>query len=267
MKKGVLSGALAIAVFIMACGDAFEYSPNQIFDGDSQFDLNAKNLLRLDTLPTDDTITIAFVGDSQRFYDELEAFIDTVNALSSIDFILLAGDISDFGLLEEFELINEKLKRLNKPYFGVAGNHDVVARGEEIFKRMYGPLDFSFVYDGVKFVVHNTNAKEFNTGKVPDIAWLKKELAKQDSVDYFVAVSHIPPFSHDFDKDLEGQYVTLFQETPSFLISLHAHIHEHTDGYPYNDGIRYLTSYSFDQKSFVLLKITQGQVYKHTIAY
>jgi hypothetical protein len=259
--------AVIIAVFASACRDAFEYSPNQVFDSDSEVGVNAKNLQRLDTLPVDDTISIAFVGDSQRFYDELELFIDTVNAIPSIDFVLLAGDITDFGLLEEFELIHEKMQRLNKPYLGVIGNHDAVARGAEIFERMFGPLDFSFVYDRVKFIAHNTNSKEFNNGRVPDIDWLRKELKPHKAVDYFVAVSHIPPYSIDFDRDLEGPYASLFRETPSFLISLHAHVHEHTDGYPYDDGIRYLTSHSFDQRSFVLLKISGGEVFKQIIEY
>lgn len=267
MKNHVLFGIVMMIVLFIACSDAFEFSPNQIFDKDTPFDLNAKNLQRLNSLVRDDTITIAFVGDSQRFYDELQAFIDTVNALPDVDFVLLAGDISDFGLLEEFELITEKLERLNKPYIGVVGNHDVVARGEEIFKHVFGPLDFSFTYGGVKFIVHNTNSKEFNNGKVPDLLWLQSELVKQDSVKYFVAVSHVPPFSEDFDQQLEGQYTSLFQETPSFLVSLHAHVHDHTDGYPYSDGVRYITSYSFDQKSFVLLKIFQGQVNKHILSY
>src|SRR5688572_17958288 len=100
--------AVIITVFAFACRDAFEYSPNQVFDSNSAVGVNAINLQRLDTLPVDDTISIAFVGDSQRFYDELELFIDTVNAIPSIDFVLLAGDITDFGLLEEFELIHEK---------------------------------------------------------------------------------------------------------------------------------------------------------------
>jgi 3',5'-cyclic AMP phosphodiesterase CpdA len=268
MKSGpLLLNAFIVISLTWGCQEALEFSPNQVFNASSEVGLNIKNLQRLDTLPVDDTISIAFVGDSQRFYDEFETFIDTVNAIPSIDFVLLAGDITDFGLLQEFELIHEKLQRLNKPCIGVIGNHDVVARGEEIFKRMFGPLDFSFVYDRVKFVAHNTNSKEFNNGRVPDIAWLRKELVQDNTIDYFVAVSHIPPYSIDFDKNLEGPYVNLFRETPTFLVSLHGHIHEHTDGYPYEDGIRYITSYSFDQRSFVLLKISGGEVLKQIIVY
>jgi 3',5'-cyclic-AMP phosphodiesterase len=257
---------VVLALFLQAC-DSFEYSPNQVYSKTSQVALNAKNLELLYSLPQDDTITIAFVGDSQRFYDELDLFIDTVNNIASVDFVLLAGDISDFGLLAEFELISEMLVKLEKPYIGVVGNHDVVTRGEQVFERMFGPLNFSFHYGGVKFIAHNTNGKEFTTGNVPDLNWLRSQLAPSDSSSYFIPVSHIPPFSSDFDEDLIGPYTTLFSETPSLLISLHGHIHTHKDGYPFNDGVRYMTTHSFDKRAFVLLKIYKGKVDYSLIDY
>ena len=206
-------GIIIIFLLLDSC-DAFEYSPNQVYSKSTKVALNAKNLKLLNSLPQDDTITIAFVGDSQRFYDELELFIDTVNNIAAVDFVLLAGDISDFGLLAEFELINEMLEKLEKPYIGVVGNHDVVARGEQVFERMFGPLNFSFHYGGVKFVAHNTNGKEYFAGDVPDMDWLRSQLVKSDTSEYFVTVSHVPPFSSDFDEKLIGKYTSLFHETP-----------------------------------------------------
>jgi 3',5'-cyclic-AMP phosphodiesterase len=266
MVRAHAVGIFLLLILLQGC-DSFEYSPNQVYDNTSQVALNAKNLEMLYAQPQDDTITIAFVGDSQRFYDELTLFIDTVNNLPDIDFILLAGDISDFGLLAEFELINEKLAKLNKPYIGVVGNHDVVARGEEVFERMFGPLNFSFHYGGVKFVAHNTNGKEYFTGDVPNMDWLRSQLVKSDTSKYFIPVSHVPPFSSDFDEKLIGQYTTLYSETPSLLISLHGHTHSFKDAYPYNDGVRYMTTHSFDKRSFVLLKIYNGEVTYKLIDY
>ncbi len=253
-------------LFLISC-DSFEYSPNQVYDKTSKVALNAKNLELLYSLPQDDTVTIAFVGDSQRFYDELDLFIDTVNNIAAVDFVLLAGDISDFGLLEEFELINAMLERLQKPYLGVVGNHDVVARGEEVFERMFGPLNFSFHYGGVKFVAHNTNGKEYFTGNVPDLKWLGRQLTRSDTSKYLVTVSHVPPFSSDFDEKLIDGYTNLLHESPGLLVSLHGHIHTHKDGYPYNDGVRYMTTHSFDKRSFVLLRIYNGQIDYRLIDY
>lgn len=258
---------LSLLIFLTGCRDAFEYSPNQVFDDNSAANVNARNLDSLRSVPGDDTITVAFVGDTQRFYDEIERFIDTVNAIPSIDFIILAGDITDFGLLEEYEQVHKRFSRINRPYFSVIGNHDVLAKGEETFENMYGPLNFSFIYKEIKFIFHNTNGREYTAGLVPDMNWLRGEFAMDDrTVKGFITVSHIPPFSGDFDQTLEDEYVSLLRRN-QVLLSLHGHIHEHKDGYFYKDGVRYITSPSFDMRSFVLLKIVSGEVYDTLIEY
>jgi predicted phosphodiesterase len=254
-------------LLLIGCSDHNEFSPNQVSDDDSAVALNATNVAQLQSAPLDDTITIAFIGDSQNFYNEVEPFVQKVNDISAIDFVLIAGDISDYGLLQEFEWISERLTSLSVPYIGVIGNHDLVANGEQVYKRMFGALNFSFVYDSVKFIVHNTNGREYRHANVPDTVWLKKELAVGNGVKNFIAVSHVPPFSGDFNPTVEKSYRKMFASAPGFIVSLHGHIHRHTDGYPYEDGIRYITSHSFEQRSFVLLKISGKTVSKQIIDY
>jgi 3',5'-cyclic-AMP phosphodiesterase len=265
MKKIII---VSVILLVGACNN-FEFSPNQTFDRNSPRDLNAVNMARLAELPVDDTITIAFVGDSQRFYDQVERFVKKVNTISQVDFVLLAGDISDFGLLNEFEWVHKRLSKLAKPYIAVIGNHDVIANGENVFRRMYGPLDFSFVYDSVKFIIHNTNGREYPSREVPDLTWLEQELNAEpsDGVKHYIAVSHVPPTDGDFKQQLIEPYTALFRSTPGFLVSLHGHVHNHTDGYPFSDGVRYITSFSLDQPSFVLLKIKGNVILKEIIEY
>jgi Icc protein len=267
MKKIFL--LIVVWYCFMGC-ENFEYSPNQAFDNDTPVNLNAKNLERLlKTTSVDDTVTIAFVGDSQRFYDEADDFVNKVNNFSSVDFIILAGDITDFGLLSEYEWIHDSFSRLHAPYIGVIGNHDVVANGENVFTRMFGPLNFSFVYGGIKFVVHNTNSREYLGENVPDLNWLRNEMKREDNTahQYVVGVSHVPPTNGDFNSRLVQPYAELLASTPGFLVSLHGHIHDHSDHYPFNDGVRYITSYAFPQRSFVMLKLVNGTVIKEEIPY
>jgi hypothetical protein len=264
----IYSPYLCLLLFcLVSCTDLWEYSPNQKFDKDSARDVNKNALKRLAESTPDDTIVIAFVGDSQRFYDHIGSFVKSANAIPEIDFTLLAGDISDFGLLQEFELVHEGLSELDKPYLAVIGNHDILANGESIFMKMFGPLNESFIYDSVKFILHNTNSREYTGNNVPDLNWLSNELKTSPDVRHYVTVSHVPPFSGDFNPDLEIPYAKLLNETPDLLISLHGHNHSHADYYPYEDGIRYLTGYSFDKRSFVLLKIVKGEVFKRIINY
>jgi 3',5'-cyclic-AMP phosphodiesterase len=253
-------------VLLLGCEDVFEFSPNQTFDDDTPVAINARNLDWLNSTIPDDTITIAFVGDSQRFYDEVDLFIDAANSIPTIDFVLLAGDITDFGLLEEFEQVDKMFSTLNKPYIGVVGNHDVLAKGEQTFERMFGPLNFTFVYDSVKFIVHNTNSREYPAGEIPDMDWLTAQFSDDPQVKNFIALSHIPPFDKDFDRTLETSYTELLRNHHT-LLSLHGHIHQFKEGYPYNDGVQYMTSHSFDKRSFVLLKIISGRVSYTIIDY
>jgi 3',5'-cyclic-AMP phosphodiesterase len=266
MKK--LCSIFCVISLAVSC-DSFEYSPNQIFDKNTPRNLNALNLERLHSKASDDTVTIAFVGDSQRFYDEVDDFVKKVNTYPSVDFIVLDGDITDFGLLNEYEWINDSFSKLIHPYIGVIGNHDVISEGEEVFTRMFGPLNFSFVYDSIKFVAHNTNSREYVSKLVPDIQWLKNEFEKEESVPvkYIIGISHVPPTNEDFNPELVAPYSQLMASTPGFLVSLHAHVHEHEDGYPFNDGVRYITSFAFNQRSFVMFKIVNGSISKEIISY
>jgi 3',5'-cyclic-AMP phosphodiesterase len=260
----------ALLVFIVAGCENFEYSPNQVFDNDTPKNLNEINLARIaSSVSSDDTVTIALVGDSQRFYDEVDDFVDKVNQMPSVDFVFLAGDITDFGLLSEYEWIHNSFSRLHAPYLGVIGNHDVQANGEEVFARMYGPLDYSFVYDSIKFIVHNTNGREYIDKPVPDIDWLTNQIKSENSgaVKYFVAVSHVPPTDADFNQTLVQPYIDLFASTQGFLVSLHAHVHKHTDAYPFNNGTRYISAFAFDDRTFLLLKFYRGTLTKHKINY
>src|SRR5687768_15088524 len=181
MKRSILTLTL-IAVFILSgiysCSK-FENTPYQIDKPKMTENLNSINLSKLlaNEQNTDDTVTILFTGDSQRFYDELDDLVKVANGIPNIDFLLLAGDISDFGLLEEFMWIYERLEKLPFPYICVMGNHDLIARGSEVYTKMFGEKNFSFTYKRYKFLIHDTNSREYNfSGNVPDLNWLSGQL-------------------------------------------------------------------------------------------
>ena len=254
---------LIIALFT-SC-ELIEYSPNQIFDKDTPKDLNKKNLERLFNAPADDTIRFVLTGDSQRAYKNAEDLVKVVNDIPGIDFVFLAGDISDFGLLGEMEWIDQIFSRLKVPYVGVIGNHDLVANGQKVYTRMYGPMNFCFIYQGIKFVCHNTNSREVNfNGNVPSISWLKEELKPSEDVKAYVAVAHVPPFSQDFDKSLQKEYVETVNSCPT-LAALYAH--HHSEEILYQDNIPYMVTNAIVKRQFLVVEIVNGKLNYESIEY
>lgn len=244
-----------------------EYSPQQVFDKDTPQELNKKNIERLNANPGDDTIRFILTGDSQRAYKNAYDLVQVANKMPGIDFVVLAGDISDFGLSGEMEWVNEIFSKLNAPYIGVVGNHDLISNGMKAYTRMYGPLNFSFTYQGVKFICHNTNCREVNfDGSVPDMNWLKSEFSATENVKAYVAVAHVAPFSIDFDKNLQTKYEETVNGSVNTLAALYAHDHSETVRY-YNESIPYLVTNAILKRQFMLVEIVNGRLTYESITY
>lgn len=246
---------------LMLSCDTIEYSPIQKFNKKTPKNINAKNLERLLAQPQDDTIRFVLSGDSQRAYDDLVPFVKAVNNIKGLDFLVLNGDITDFGLLMEFERVHKILSPLNVPYIGIIGNHDLMANGLEIYQRSYSyELDFSFIYSGVKFICHNTNSREYNfNGTVPNLKWLKKELEPVQGVDAFIAIAHVPPTSNDFDQRLFLEYGKYLTENTKLLALLNAHIDKKSIQYPFNNKLPVISTNSIYNRRFLIVEIVNKQ--------
>lgn len=251
-------------LFFNSC-DKFEYSPyNDNRTGLVESNLNRKNIekLLLNEKNDDDTVTVVYSGDTQRFYKGLHDLVNKVNTLQDVDLFVVCGDISDFGLIQEFDWVVRELKRLKVPYVCVIGNHDLAAGSNAIFTSVFGPVNESFTYKGYKFIMHDTNGREYAfSNNVPDINWLSKQL-NDSSASWFIGLSHVPPYDMDFNPALEMPYKNLLSSQPAFIASLHGHYHNTSDSYYYEDHVRYLTSNSAGKSEFLLLKFINGQMSK-----
>jgi len=250
-----------VAVLCWSC-NADEFSPNQKFNNDTPTDVNAKEISALPQKPAGSAIRIAVSGDTQRKYKESQIFVDEINRRNDVDFVILNGDISDFGLLLEFEGINKIYSGLKVPYISVIGNHDQVANGFDIFLRMYGPTNFTFNYAGVKFVCHDSNSREHNfDGKIPDINWLRENLGLEENVNHIVALSHVPPTDADFDQKLRSAYETLFNSTPGMLASIHSHQHTPDVIYRQDDqGIPFIITNAIVNRAYTIIDISNDKL-------
>ena len=261
-----ISYMIFCVVFLLTSCDKLEYNPNQKFDRDTPQNINAVNISRIIEKPADDTVRFILSGDTQRGYDEARGFVKKANAIPGVDFVVIAGDISDFGLLQEMEWMVGILNDLKAPYIGVIGNHDLTANGKHVFQNVFGDLNYSFTYKGIKFISINTNSREVNfDGTVPDIGWLQQQVRPETEVGNIVAISHVSPQSVDFDKKLQQPFISALSGTGKCLASMHAH--DHTAKYTYERGIPFIIAGAILKREFALITIINGRLENEFIEY
>ncbi|UYZ58311.1 metallophosphoesterase family protein [Hymenobacter latericus] len=259
---------MAGAVLCLLAGcDLIEFSPNETRTPEAFRNLTQKNLERLQAQPNPtggDTVRFVFTGDSQRFYSEAEDFVTSVNQQRDIAFVVLAGDVSDFGLVRELRWVHDKLRHLRMPYLTVVGNHDLVANGSGAYQQVYGPLNYTFTYAGTKFVMVDTNGREYGfNGRVPDVSWVQRELREPaPEVKRQIVMSHVAPMSSDFDPKLVEPYVQTLGDAPRLAFELNGHNHDFSIGKPYENDVTFINSYSFEKRQYVVLTVWGEKEFK-----
>lgn len=247
-------------ISLLSCEGMFDYSPYLIDFSEENRNANQQNIGKLANQTKDDTITIAFTGDTHRWFDETEKFVAKVNQKPFVDFVIHVGDIADFGLPKQYIWGNSYLLKLNIPYFVVVGNHDLVGNGLTAYNEMFGSLDFSFIYNKVKFVFLNTNSREFLfNGKVPNIQWLDNQLKPSIEFTKAVVIFHVPPMHGDFDTSLDESFHNTLMRYNNVLFTVHGHSHNFEIYKPYNDDITCVNVYSIEYNKFNVIKISNDQ--------
>ena len=267
--RTIIKIVLLINVFLLlACEDIFDYSPYAIDFSDENRNVNQRNIEKLHARENDDTISIAFTGDTHRFFDETELFVSAVNKNKAIDFVIHVGDIADFGLPKQYLWANSYLLKLNVPYFVVIGNHDLVGNGSQAYLEMFGVLNYSFIYNSIKFVFINTNSREFKfNGNVPDIQWLDKQL--QPNIDFTkaVVIFHVPPTDGDFDASLKEAFQNSLAHYNNVLFTVHGHLHHHEIYKPFADSILFINVFGAEHLKYNSIKISNNKFEVETLEY
>ena len=252
-------GAAPLAALLALTGcDLLEFSPNDHRVPEEFTDLTRKNLAKLQAKPLapGDTLRFVFTGDSQQFYDEAEDLVASVNQQPGISFLVVAGDISDFGLAREMRWVDEKLRRLYMPYVTVVGNHDLVGNGRQAYQHIFGALDYSFVYGDTKFILLDTNGREYNfDGSAPNMGWLRPQLATSDGARRQVVLMHVPPYNNDFDPALAPPFVEALRTAPNLVFGMNGHNHGYRIGEPFNDGVTYVNSDAFSERHYMVITV------------
>ncbi|MVZ66505.1 metallophosphoesterase [Sphingobacterium sp. DK4209] len=257
---------IIIGLMLLSSCDLFDVHP---YDGDikGKRNINQTNIEKIERdLKNQDTIRYALISDSQRWYDELDDFVDFANNRDDLDFIIHAGDLSDFGLTKEFLIQRDILEKLHQPYVALIGNHDVLANGEDIFRIVFGPLNFSFIAGRTKFVCLNTNALESDySSPIPDFSYIQSEReARKDEFNQTVFVMHAKPTSEQFNNNVNEVFQYSIKQFPNLLYGNHGHDHRYQNEDIFKDGIYYYGTPNIGKRQFLLFTVTQNS-YTHEI--
>ncbi|HSU52291.1 MAG TPA: metallophosphoesterase, partial [Segetibacter sp.] len=130
---------------------------------------------------------------------DLMRTVADVNADTSLEFVIITGDLTENSFDEEMWKAKSILSKLTKPLYVVSGNHDTYwsPNGGAIFTKVFGSGRFSFIHNGYLFVGTNAgpNMHHKTPGQVPeeDLVWLDSVLnnLKDDAIPV-VYVNHYP---------------------------------------------------------------------------
>ena len=163
--------------------------------------------------------------DLGRIVDE----INEVYARGGIDFVFVPGDIADDGSAAAYEVFRTHLDRLQLPWIGIVGDHDVHERSFANFRNyIASDLYSAFSVGDYRFFRLNAFSVPRPDSFIVDVqqrTWLEGEL-KQCGIDGVQAVL----FLHCYPSDLKQggpELAQLLREYPVLLVDMgHTHYNE-----------------------------------------
>lgn len=141
-------------------------------------------------------ITDTHLGSSEN-NEDLRRTVQDINTQKDIAFVILSGDVTEFGSYDELRAAKCLLDDLKVPFYAIPGNHDSnwSESGTNDFLRVFGNETFGFEYGGYKFIgLASGPNMRMGPGQIPreNLTWLFKELKETDTDLPIVYVNHYP---------------------------------------------------------------------------
>ena len=142
-------------------------------------------------------ITDTHIGNPNNDMD-LQRTVDDINQnMPEIEFVIVSGDVTEFGSDEELTIAKNTLDKLNVPTYVIPGNHDSnwSESGTNSFLTIFGTETFGFEHNGYKFFgLPSGPNMRMGPGQIPreGITWLNEQLALTDKDTPIIFVNHYP---------------------------------------------------------------------------
>lgn len=159
--------------------------------------------------------------------DDLRRTVLDLNQQQGIDFVILSGDVTEFGSDEELALAKQILDSLNLPLYVIPGNHDSnwSESGANSFRKVFGTETFFFEHNGVQFIGTTSGPNmRMSPGQVPreNLVWMDSIFkAHPDQDKPLIAINHYP-----LDSSLNNWYENIDRiKTKNVQLALCGHGH------------------------------------------
>jgi outer membrane protein assembly factor BamB/predicted phosphodiesterase len=155
----------------------------------------------LPVVRAEEPLRFAWLSDthvgSSTAAEDLRAAVRDINALPGIGFVVISGDITEYGSLEQFRLARQILGELKAPLHIIPGNHDTKwsESGGTDFASIWKADRFSFAMGGVQFIgMHQGPVMRMGDGHwaPQDIRWLETTLREVPENLPIVFITHYP---------------------------------------------------------------------------
>jgi outer membrane protein assembly factor BamB/predicted phosphodiesterase len=138
------------------------------------------------------------VGGAPTSVDDLRSTVRDINANPDLKFVIITGDITEFGADTELREAKAILDSLNKPWYIIPGNHDAnwSESGANTFRTVFGSETTTFQYGGLLFAGTACGPNmRMGPGQVPheNLVWLDSVLHHLPRADMpIVYLNHYP---------------------------------------------------------------------------
>ncbi|WP_375508294.1 phosphodiesterase, partial [uncultured Caballeronia sp.] len=173
----------------------------------------------------------------------LRRCVERLNAMSPRpDAVLVTGDLTDFGTVEEYRHVADCLKPLTMPVYVMVGNHDDRATLREVFDADYlrkegadgDFVQFAFDLGELRVIALDSQIPHASPGTLCDarLQWLGQQLDEARERPVIVALHH-PPFATGIghmddmalDAEAAGKLEALIAKHPNVERVLCGHVH------------------------------------------
>lgn len=267
----IISLISLFAVFLFTGCHWLDYHPyDALVSGEKN--LTKKNVALIEEkLSGKKEFKFAVISDTQRWYDETERAVKEINTRGDIDFVIHCGDQSDFGVTAEFTKMRDICNKFKMPWVSIIGNHDCLGTGEDVYKRVYGDLNYSFQAGNVRFICLNTNALEYDYSEpVPDFNFMEaqmKELGNSSGSCRSVYIMHVRPFIDEFNNNVANIFGEYVRRTKGIMFCVNGHNHVLQIEDLFNDGITYYGCPNIGSRRYFVFTVKEEGFEHETVTF